>query len=77
MTANIEDYSADTEKDFDITVKWSLLQRVAEYYRFPVAVFLGSAETLPKEKTTEESVANRYREYVEKVKLLTEEYFGG
>jgi methylglyoxal synthase len=66
----------NTEKDFDITVKWSLLQRVAEYYQFPVAVFLGSAEMLPKERTREESFAKRYKEFAEKVKLLTEEYFG-
>ena len=39
----------DTEKkDFNVKVKWKLLESIADFYQFPVAVFLG--KTKPKGK---------------------------
>jgi hypothetical protein len=35
-------------KDFKININWSLLQRIAEYYDFPLAVFLLPINKFPK-----------------------------
>jgi hypothetical protein len=57
----------------EITLKWEWLQRIAEYYEFPTAMFFGNIEMLknhPKTRTEQNKIkADRY----DKIKELIEE----
>ena len=43
----------DMVKPLKVELEWSLLERIAEYYQFPSAVFLGNKKMF-KAKTAEE-----------------------
>ncbi|MBM4137821.1 MAG: hypothetical protein FJ241_13490 [Nitrospira sp.] len=63
-----------TPEDFKVSIEWRLLQRIAEYYQFPSAVFLMPFKNFPKEKTREDGVLNNANEFREKLNALFEEY---
>lgn len=65
------------KKDFKIEIKWSVLQRIAEYYQFPVAVFLGDGILQRmKEKTRQESLVKKARDFGNEIKDLVREFYG-
>jgi len=38
-------------KKLKVEIEWKLLERIAEFYEFPSAVFLGNMKIFPKCKT--------------------------
>lgn len=60
--------SRKVKKDFEVSIRFSLLQRIAEFYQFPVAVFMGNKEMF-KLKTRE----SYYRNKIAKIKKIIEE----
>lgn len=65
-------------EDFPVTLKWSILRRIAGYYQFPTAVFfLPDADALaPDGQTREKNIGNNAKEFRDKVIALVEEYYG-
>lgn len=59
-------------KKLKIEIEWKLLERIAEYYEFPSAVFLGNVKVFPKAKTRNESWRKK-AELFDKIRELCEE----
>ena len=59
-------------KDLEVKIKWKLLERIAEYYEFPVAVFLHDIKNFPKQATRNGEL-KRKAELFDKIKELVEE----
>ena len=65
------------KKDVKIEVKWSVLERIAQYYQFPVAVFLGDGILQRiKEKTRQEAFIKKAKEFEREVRELVEDFYG-
>lgn len=58
------------EKKFKVEIEWKLLERIAEYYEFPVAVFLGNNKMF-KDKTRSKAL-RREAELYNKIKEIVE-----
>lgn len=65
---------AKSKKVKEIVIKIGLLERIAEFYEFPFAVFFGD-EKMFKAKTRVKSILKRNREFKEKLIELIDEYF--
>jgi hypothetical protein len=59
-----------------IELDTKLLERISEYYQFPLAVFFMKADDISKARTRNDARLNRILEFEEKLKELIEEYFG-
>ena len=55
-------------KNFKVEIDWKLLERIAEFYEFPVVVFLGNKKMF-KSKTRE----NYFRKKLEKIKKIIDD----
>ena len=58
-----------------IKIDIKLLERIAEYYEFPMAVFFSNTKAF-KGKTRIESKLKKIKEFEKKLKELMEDYFG-
>lgn len=56
-------------KKLKVEIEWKLLERIAKYYEFPVAVFLGNMKAFPKGKTRNE-VLKKKAELYDKIKEI-------
>ena len=65
---------AKSKKVKEIVIRINLLERIAEYYEFPFAVFLGS-EKMFKAKTRAKSILKKNREFEIRLIELIDEYF--
>ena len=63
-----------TENPVEVTIKWSLLERIAEYYEFPSAVFLlKDRSAFPENvRTRKENIMWKAERY-DRIKEITEE----
>lgn len=59
-------------KPLNIEIEWKFLERIAEYYQFPSAVFLGDSHMF-KYKTRDDALKKK-AEFFDKVKELFEEH---
>jgi len=59
------------EKGFKINVEWKLLERIAQFYKFPSAVFLGNMKMF-KYKTRNQAL-RRKAELYDKIKEIIDE----
>ena len=62
-----------SKKPLRVTIEWQLLERIAEFYEFPCAIFLGNMDCfkdLPK--TREESLIKNSHKF-DKIKEIVEE----
>ena len=59
------DKSKPKNKDIEVKIKIKLLEKIAKFYQFPVAVFLGTAKMF-KVKTREEY----YKKKLEKIRKI-------
>lgn len=57
-----------------VTLKFSFLQKIAEYYEFPTAVFLSDSDDFPRGKRSD--VLNKKVEILDKIKDLVDEVYG-
>ena len=51
------------KKQLKVTIEWKLLERIAEYYGFPVTVFLHSLMNFPKQKTRDAEIREKAEKY--------------
>jgi hypothetical protein len=58
------------KKDFNITIKWSLCEKIARYYQFPVATFLLPADTKLLKGTRKNDILKRNIKMREALKQL-------
>ena len=56
-------------KKLKVEIELKLLERIAEYYQFPSAVFLGNLDMLKKHKTRD-NVLKRKAELFDKIKAI-------
>jgi len=59
-------------KKTKVEIEWKLLERIAEFYEFPTAVFLGNLKIFPKSKTRNESFRKKAQLY-DKIKEIIED----
>ena len=52
-----------TKNKLKVEIEWKLLERIAEFYEFPSAVFLGNMKIFPKCKTRRESFRKKAQLY--------------
>lgn len=57
-------------KDLKVEIKWKLLQRIAEFYEFPSAVFLGNKKMF---KGLGKTRADYFRKKIDKIKKIIDE----
>jgi hypothetical protein len=57
----------------EITLKWEWLQRLAEYYEFPTAMFFGTIEMLKNKSKTRTEELERKANLYDEIKELIEE----
>lgn len=57
--------------ELEVTLKWKFLERIAEFYEFPSAVFLGN-EKMFNTKTRYEGLLNRANAF-DKIQEIVEE----
>jgi len=66
-----------TEKPLTVTIRWSCLERIAEYYEFPSAVFLlGEDNWKEHPRTRNQELHLKSQEFKKKLDDLVEEYYG-
>jgi hypothetical protein len=63
----------EVEKKLIINIEWKLLERIAEFYGFPSAVFLMQKKDFPKVKRDE--ILSRKAEALDKIKEIMEEEY--
>mgnify|MGYP001564198017 FL=1 len=61
-------------KPLKVTLAWKFLERIAEYYEFPSAVFLGNRKMF-KEKTRKESLRKVFHNFKMRMTALIDEFF--
>lgn len=61
-------------KKLKVEIEWKLLERIAEYYKFPSAVFLGNLDVFKHAPKTRDKVFRKKVELFDKIKELTEEF---
>ena len=59
------------KRRFAVEIEFSRLKRIAEYYEFPVAVFL--ADTFP-EGTRKESIIRKLEQFKEAINKVMDEF---
>ena len=59
-------------KKLKVEIEWKLLERIAEYYQFPSAVFLGNLDIFKHAPKTRDEVFRKKVELFDKIKELTE-----
>ena len=57
-----------------VEIEWKLLKRIAEFYEFPAAVFLGDIQIFPKCKTRNESFRKKAQLYNKIKEVIKEEF---
>jgi hypothetical protein len=63
------------KKTKKVMIDLNLLERIAEYYEFPFAVFFSDIKSF-KNKTRTESKLKRIKDFENKLAQLFNEYFG-
>ena len=61
------------KKKLEVKIKWEYLQRIAEYYKFPSAVFLCNMKMLPKSTETRDEGLRKKAELYDRIKEIIEE----
>ena len=61
------------EKPLKVEIEWQLLERIAEYYQFPVAVFCGNRGMFKEQPKTRDETFKRKLEAFDKIKEIIEE----
>ncbi|MEK6878544.1 MAG: hypothetical protein AABY22_03000 [Nanoarchaeota archaeon] len=56
-----------------VEIEWKLLERIAEYYKFPIAVFLGNLDVFKNSPKTRDEVLRKKVELFDKIKELIDE----
>lgn len=63
------------KKHNSVTIEIQKLQRIAEYYQFPMAVFLAPI-TILKGRTSEAVLLEKIKSFEKEIKELCEKYWG-
>jgi hypothetical protein len=61
------------KKELALVLEMKLLQRIAEYYEFPVAVFFSNLDNFKKESRTRNEALFKIAEKYDKIKDIIEE----
>lgn len=61
------------EKPLEVTLKWKLLERIAEYYEFPTAVFLSDINNFDSLPKTRNETFRQKAEKFDKIKDIFED----
>lgn len=64
----------EEKKPFKIEIEWKYLEKIAEFYEFPVAVFLGHEKIFPPSKLTRNQILFEKAEMFERIKDIMDEY---
>ena len=62
------------QKSVKVTLDWKYLQRIAEYYEFPSAIFLGPEACLDKQPKTRNISLEKKAEAFDMIKDIVEEF---
>ena len=59
-------------KDFEVKISWQLLEKIANYYEFPCAVFLGNKKMFKKNQTR----LNHYKNKLAQIRRILDDEGG-
>lgn len=62
-----------TEPPLKVEIEWKHLEKIAEFYEFPIIVFLGNDGRFPPSKLTRNEIIRKKAELFDKLKDIFEE----